>query len=72
MPLYEFHCSDCGRDSEVLVRSTHWQGTECPKCGSTRLSKNLSVFAAPAAADGGGEALPPCAGNPASCGRCAI
>ena len=46
MPLYEFHCNDCGRDSEILVRSSDWKGTACPKCNSTKLVKKLSVFAA--------------------------
>jgi putative FmdB family regulatory protein len=68
MPIYEFRCGACEKDSEVLVRSTDWKGTHCPHCNSTNLSKKLSVFAA------GGESaaeLPPCTGNPAGCGRCA-
>lgn len=69
MPLYEFHCEQCGRDSEVLVRSTRWQGTPCPRCGSTKLSKKLSVFTAGGDAE---EPLPPCSGDPGACGRCAV
>lgn len=68
MPIYEFYCADCRRESEVLVRSTHWEGTPCPHCGSTRLRKKLSVFAATGPDDSGAE--PVCSGNPASCGRC--
>jgi putative FmdB family regulatory protein len=49
MPIYEFHCEKCGKDSEILVRSSQWQGTLCPHCGSTRLNKKLSVFASTAA-----------------------
>jgi putative FmdB family regulatory protein len=67
MPIYEFHCEKCRKDSEVLVRSTDWQGTECPHCGSTRLSKKLSVFASNA---GGGGPDPSCSGTPHSCGMC--
>jgi len=67
MPIYEFHCSACSRDSEVLVRSADWKGTKCPHCGSVRLSKKLSVFASAA---GGPEEAPPCGGNPRSCGLC--
>jgi putative FmdB family regulatory protein len=71
MPIYEFHCSDCRKDSEVLVRSTEWQGTPCPHCGSVRLQKKLSVFAssvaesneAPACAMSGGGG---CCGCPAA------
>lgn len=46
MPIYEFHCEKCGRDSEVLVRSSDWSGTKCPHCGSSRLDKKFSTFAA--------------------------
>lgn len=67
MPIYEFHCNDCGQENEVLVRSSHWEGTPCPDCGSTHLTKILSTFAASVA--GGGEA-PSCSGVPSSCGMC--
>ena len=73
MPIYEFHCSYCKRDSEVLVRTSDWKGTRCPHCGSTRLQKKLSVFASAEA--GGGECGPcgdgaACGLNPGSCGCC--
>jgi len=55
MPIYEFHCGDCRKDSEILVRSTRWQGTACPHCGSKKLSKKLSVFTS-SVADSGGDA----------------
>jgi len=66
MPIYEFHCEKCERDSEVLVRSSAWQGTHCPHCGSAKLVKKFSTFAASSA----GEAAPPCSGQPKACGRC--
>ena len=46
MPIYEFHCAKCEHDSEILVRSSDWQGAACPHCGSKKLSKKFSVFAA--------------------------
>jgi putative FmdB family regulatory protein len=46
MPIYEFHCAACEHDSEILVRSSDWRGTACPRCGSKKLSKKWSVFAA--------------------------
>lgn len=67
MPIYEFHCADCERDSEVLVRSTRWEGTPCPHCGSTKLEKKLSVFAS---ASGDTAAEPVCTGTPRACGLC--
>ncbi|HEX4265272.1 MAG TPA: zinc ribbon domain-containing protein [Verrucomicrobiae bacterium] len=45
MPLYEFHCEKCGKDSEILVRSSNWEGATCPQCGSTQLEKKFSTFA---------------------------
>jgi putative FmdB family regulatory protein len=55
MPIYEFHCEQCAKDSEILVRSSNWQGAKCPHCGSTKLAKKLSVFAS-ATVGGGAEA----------------
>jgi putative FmdB family regulatory protein len=54
MPIYEFHCEKCGEDSEILVRSTDWKNSECPHCGSKKLSKKFSTFAAA----GAGEQAP--------------
>jgi len=68
MPIYEFHCEKCGEDSEVLVRSSKWEGTPCPRCGSKKLAKKLSTFASSVA--GGGSAEPSCTGTPSSCGLC--
>jgi putative FmdB family regulatory protein len=46
MPIYEFHCAQCEQDSEILVRSADWRGTKCPHCGSTKIAKQFSTFAA--------------------------
>jgi putative FmdB family regulatory protein len=47
MPLYEFICTKCEKDFESLVRSVLWEGAvACPHCGSKKLTKKLSVFAA--------------------------
>ncbi len=72
MPIYEFHCEKCKKDSEVLVRSSEWKGTKCPHCGSTKLSKKLSVFAS-SMGESSGSSLPPCGipgGGGPSCGGC--
>lgn len=65
MPIYEFHCEQCARDSEILVRSSKWKGTACPHCGSRKLAKKFSTFASSVAG-----ADPSCSGRPSSCGRC--
>ena len=69
MPIYEFHCEKCERDSEILVRSSHWEGTACPHCGSKKLAKRLSVFASASAGSTTG-AVPACSTNPRSCCAC--
>jgi putative FmdB family regulatory protein len=67
MPIYEFHCEKCGRDSEILVRSTDWKNTPCPHCGSAKLAKKFSVFAAanagPAGAGSGNRGGGGCCGG---------
>jgi len=65
MPIYEFHCEKCERDSEILVRSTDWKNAECPHCGSKKLSKKLSVFAS---ANAGGSVAPSGNGGGHCCG----
>jgi putative FmdB family regulatory protein len=63
MPLYEFICAKCEKDFESLVRSANWQGSvACPRCGSKKLTKKLSVFAA----QGGSTASSPA---PRACSR---
>jgi putative FmdB family regulatory protein len=51
MPIYEFHCEACERDSEILIRSTDWKNSECPHCGSKKLAKKFSTFAAASAGE---------------------
>ncbi|MFM1942539.1 MAG: hypothetical protein RI897_1521 [Verrucomicrobiota bacterium] len=71
MPIYEFACDKCGKDSEILVRSSDWKGTKCPHCGSTRLEKKLSVFASSGSSEasmGGSCAMPSGGGGGGCCG----
>jgi putative FmdB family regulatory protein len=75
MPIYEFHCAGCRQDFELLVRSSRWEGTPCPHCGSKKLRKKLSVFApsvsagtASAPCDSGACPVPP--RQRAGCGCC--
>ncbi len=63
MPLYEYACQECGKQSEQLVNG----GTQpnCPHCGSLRLSRLLSIVAAPARGTDIGEQRGP---PPGPCG----
>lgn len=66
MPIYEFHCGKCEQDSEILVRSSDWAGTKCPKCGSTKIEKKFSTFASSTA----GQAAPASAKGKGGGGHC--
>jgi len=45
MPLYEYRCQQCGETFEQLVPAgKRNRPGACPKCGSERVSKLLSLF----------------------------
>lgn len=75
MPIYEYACHDCGREFEALVRSDTVPA--CPGCQSTRLEKQLSVFATAAATESSAApvaAMGPCGscGHPDGPGACSM
>ena len=43
MPIYEYRCSECGEDHEVLQKVSEPPLTECPACGKPALQKQLSA-----------------------------
>ena len=45
MPIYEYCCGECDEEFELFVRSAARQNAPtCPKCGSQRVRKALSLF----------------------------
>ncbi|MBM4283814.1 MAG: zinc ribbon domain-containing protein [Deltaproteobacteria bacterium] len=45
MPIYEYHCSDCGRVSEHLVlKRDQPVAPVCPRCGGRSLTRVMSRF----------------------------
>ena len=71
MPLYEYACRKCDNHFELLVRES--TRLECPKCASTELEKQLSVFAVSAPASGAPQmSAGPCGacGDPRGAGSC--
>lgn len=48
MPLFEYECGKCHERSEILVRGD--KPPKCPHCGSARMVKQASAFAAVSAA----------------------
>jgi len=63
MPLYEYACQECGQQSEQLVQES--SRPSCPQCGSPRLSRLLSIVAAPGRGTATGEKRD---SPPGSCG----
>ncbi|MGE0135695.1 MAG: zinc ribbon domain-containing protein [Dehalococcoidia bacterium] len=46
MPLYQFDCSGCGKQVEILFRSVNTtKKPVCPECGSKKLKKVMSRVA---------------------------
>jgi putative FmdB family regulatory protein len=41
MPIFEYVCKGCGKDFELIVRSTS-PPPACPACSSTELEKQIS------------------------------
>lgn len=44
MPIFDYTCADCGKTSELLVRSSQ-DKPACPHCGSAKLEKQLPMVA---------------------------
>ncbi len=53
MPLYEYACQECGKESELLVTSSTQPA--CPKCGSQKIDKLLSIVSTPSRGASAGE-----------------
>ena len=61
MPIYEYHCSDCGDDFERFLRSMFSKETiTCPECGSEHVTKAFSLFGTASSGNGGGAPAPAC------------
>ncbi|MFP4354024.1 MAG: FmdB family zinc ribbon protein [Phycisphaerae bacterium] len=45
MPIYEYTCSDCNNEFELLV-ANHRAKPSCPSCDSKKLQRKFSTFAA--------------------------
>lgn len=76
MPIYEYHCPDCGHDFSFLHKRFNEPFPACPQCGSTKVSKELSTFSTSAGGDGGCEFRGNCPGSAGAadghhcCGGC--
>jgi putative FmdB family regulatory protein len=48
MPMYDYKCLDCGKESLVILTLKEHESTKvtCPKCGSTKMQQLYSPFVA--------------------------
>ncbi|RLC69581.1 MAG: zinc ribbon domain-containing protein [Chloroflexi bacterium] len=43
MPIYEYKCQECGKVSEIFLRSLQDKDIGCPSCGSKNLERVVSA-----------------------------
>ena len=43
MPIYDFRCQECGKVSEIFLRSIDSQAARCPGCGSDNMERLISA-----------------------------
>jgi|YelNatPaOPRAMG01_1025707.scaffolds.fasta_scaffold127259_2 putative FmdB family regulatory protein len=46
MPIYEFECRPCKERFELLIGFSRLDEAKCPKCGSGKVQRMMSTFAA--------------------------
>ncbi len=70
MPIYEFECRACKEPFELMTSFSRVGEAKCPKCGSSKVHRLMSTFAAHAS---GGSSHDHSGGGCASCasGNCA-
>jgi len=42
VPIYDFKCEECGKVSEILIRSANDQDVSCPDCGNSNMDRLIS------------------------------
>lgn len=67
MPIYEYHCPECGNTFEHLARRLAEPAPVCPNCGAKKVEKLLSAFSPAVGSGSKAKEGPPCANG----GRCA-
>lgn len=43
MPIYEYRCSTCGFQNDYLQKISEPQLTDCPECGKSTFSKQVTA-----------------------------
>ena len=65
MPIFEYHCGQCGKEFEQLVINRS-EPVACPDCHGQDVKKKFSVFGMKS---GGAFVLLPYATRPGGCNR---
>jgi putative FmdB family regulatory protein len=68
VPIYEYTCSDCGSEFELLLRSSA-APVSCPECSGGHVTKRFSLFAV-GGARGGREGPSSTAAESNGCAHC--
>lgn len=47
MPIYQYHCAQCGKNVELFFRSASRvdDNPQCPECGARKLAQQVTKFA---------------------------
>lgn len=75
MPIYEFACKKCKDDFQLLISFSRISEAKCPNCGSGKVTRLMSTFAARTSGNGsshsvGGDSCAGCAaGHCSTCGH---
>ena len=57
MPIYEYRCQDCQKRNTYLLLTANAATPSCKHCGSSKLERLMSRFAAPKSEEARMEAL---------------
>lgn len=57
MPIYEYRCQDCQKRNTYLLLTANTATPSCKHCGSSKLERLMSRFAAPKSEEARMEAL---------------
>jgi len=56
MAMYEYACTECGNSFEKIIRNAaDMRKVTCPSCGTKKVKRQISRFAAVGNSSGGGD-----------------
>jgi len=67
MPIFEYNCCSCHHSFETIVLSAR-EKVSCPKCESSAVEKQLSVFSSPGSQSEKTASTGGCGCTPQTCG----